>query len=77
LPGEIEYEEQDWIKYAEVNKAFSQRIAELAQNGDIVWVHDYHLLLVPAMLRGKVSQGMQLRIGLFLHTPFPSSEIFR
>ena len=42
---------------------------------DIVWVHDYQLLLVPELLRQRA--GAEMYIGLFLHTPFPSSEIVR
>ena len=42
--------------------------------GDLVWVHDYHLLMVPALLRAALPDAA---VGLFVHTPFPSSEIFR
>lgn len=42
--------------------------------GDVIWIHDYHLLLVPNMVRAKLPKA---RIGLFVHSPFPSSELFR
>ncbi|KAJ7640663.1 trehalose-6-phosphate phosphatase [Mycena polygramma] len=60
--------------YAKANAAFAQRIAEVYKPGDLVWVHDYHLLLVPKLLRELVPDAV---IGLFVHTPFPSSEVFR
>lgn len=42
--------------------------------GDLIWIHDYHLLLVPSLLRQSLPEAA---VGLFVHTPFPSSEIFR
>ena len=48
------------------------------QDGDLVWVHDYHLMLLPAMLREEIGDSKSnVKIGFFLHTPFPSSEIYR
>src|SRR4029077_15224651 len=49
-------------------------IAAHHQPGDLVWVHDYQLMLVPRLLRERVPEA---RIGFFLHIPFPSSEVFR
>ncbi|KAG2105767.1 glycosyltransferase family 20 protein [Suillus discolor] len=73
--------------YEQANQAFATRLASVLKPGDLVWVHDYHLLLVPRMLRnamhsGAVSgvggeNGGDVVIGLFVHTPFPSSEVFR
>lgn len=63
-----------WESYRRVNQKFAEVIMEVADEGDQVWIHDYHLFLVPSMLRG-LDQG--LRVGFFLHTPFCSSEIFR
>ncbi len=63
-----------WQAYEAVNRKFAEVIMEVAEDGDQVWVHDYHLFLVPAMLRG---QEKGLKVGFFLHTPFCSSEIFR
>lgn len=63
-----------WKHYSEVNRLFAEKILEVAENGSRVWVHDYHLMLVPAMLR---EQRPDLEIGFFLHVPWPSSELYR
>ncbi|PLW05064.1 hypothetical protein PCANC_28388 [Puccinia coronata f. sp. avenae] len=63
-----------WKAYSEVNYAFAQRIASVYQPGDLIWIQDYHLLLVPRMLRKMLPK---CHVGLFLHSPFPSSEFFR
>ncbi|KAE8225727.1 hypothetical protein CF319_g1578 [Tilletia indica] len=63
-----------WAYYHAANLAFARRIAEQYQPGDMVWIHDYHLLLVPLMLRKLIPDAA---IGLFVHAPFPSSEVFR
>ena len=63
-----------WETYQKVNRKFAEVIADIAEPGDQIWIHDYHLFLVPTMLR-DMTEG--LRIGFFLHTPFCSSEIFR
>lgn len=48
------------------------------QDGDMIWVHDYHLMLLPQMLREEIGDTKKnVKIGFFLHTPFPSSEIYR
>ena len=48
------------------------------EDDDIIWVHDYHLMLLPAMLREEIGmKKSNIKIGFFLHTPFPSSEIYR
>ena len=64
----------NWKVYANVNQRFAETVAEHYRAGDIVWVHDYQLTLVPKMLRGLIPDA---RIGFFLHIPFPSSEVFR
>ncbi|KAL1980091.1 hypothetical protein VTN96DRAFT_4652 [Rasamsonia emersonii] len=78
-PGEIVFDESAWDSYKEANWLFAQTIAKEVQDGDMVWVHDYHLMLLPEMLRGELrAQGKKnIAIGFFLHTPFPSSEIYR
>jgi len=68
------YEEVYWESYVEVNKRFAKAVEQNLQEGDMVWVHDYQLMLVPGMLREKYPS---LSIGFFLHIPFPSYEIFR
>ncbi|KAK6495212.1 threalose-6-phosphate phosphatase [Arthrobotrys musiformis] len=63
-----------WADYNKFNQAFADKILEVYRPGDIVWIHDYQLLLVPNMLRQKLSSAY---IAFFLHSPFPSSEFFR
>ncbi|KAF9479323.1 trehalose-6-phosphate phosphatase [Pholiota conissans] len=60
--------------YEAANAAFARRIGEIYRPGDLIWVHDYHLLLVPKLIRESIPDAV---IGLFVHTPFPSSEVFR
>jgi trehalose 6-phosphate synthase/phosphatase len=74
FPEFIEYNESYWKVYQEVNQKFADRICELIQEDDIVWVHDYQLMLVPGMVR---KERPDATIGFFLHIPFPSYEIFR
>nr|WP_205861338.1 trehalose-6-phosphate synthase [Planosporangium flavigriseum] len=62
-----------WDAYRRVNQRFAEATAELAAPGATVWVHDYQLQLVPAMLR---ELRPDLRIGFFLHIPFPPVELF-
>jgi trehalose 6-phosphate synthase len=80
-PGEITFDESAWEGYVEANRLFAKTIAKDVQDNDLVWVHDYHLMLLPAMLREELSRPGNVRknvkIGFFLHTPFPSSEIYR
>jgi trehalose 6-phosphate synthase/phosphatase len=70
LPNEV----SGFDAYEQVNARFADAVAAHWQPGDLVWIHDYQLMLVPAMLRERVPEA---RIGFFLHIPFPSSEIFR
>ncbi len=68
-----EYHPHWWRRYVEVNERFATRAAEVAAPGGTVWIHDYHLQLVPAMLRRLRDD---VRIGFFLHIPFPPEELF-
>ncbi len=63
-----------WNTYREVNEKFAEAVARLYRSGDLIWVHDYHLVLLPAMLRRLLPEA---RIGFFLHIPFPAQEVFR
>lgn len=64
-----------WKAYLEVNEAFAQQILQIYNpETDIIWIHDYHLFLVPFILRQQIPD---CTVGFFLHTPFSSSEIFR
>ena len=68
----------DWNAYVEVNLLFAKEIASQLNDGDIVWIHDYHLMLLPQFLRERARQSsINFKIGFFLHTPFPSYEAFR
>lgn len=74
MPTYFRYEPEWWPQYHAVNELFAEKVLEVARPDDLVWVHDYHLMLLPAMLRRRMSA---LRVGFFLHTPFPSYEVFR
>ena len=63
-----------WDAYGQVNQAFADAVAAQYRPGDTIWVHDYQLMLLPALLRAQLPDA---RIGFFLHIPFPSSEVFR
>lgn len=68
-----EFHRDWWRTYLKVNIRFARAVSRVAREGETVWVHDYHLQLVPGMLRLK---RPDLRIGFFLHTPFPPEELF-
>lgn len=70
---EPEYHRHWWRPYVKVNKRFAEMAAKHAPEGAAVWVHDYQLQLVPALLR---ELRPDLRIGFFLHIPFPPEELF-
>lgn len=74
LPDRFQFSQSAWERYVEVNERFADTIVEHCPLGARVWVHDFHLMLVPAALR---SRRPDLSIGFFLHIPFPSSEIYR
>ncbi|MFL2631588.1 MAG: bifunctional alpha,alpha-trehalose-phosphate synthase (UDP-forming)/trehalose-phosphatase [Candidatus Marisimplicoccus sp.] len=68
------FNKSHWKSYVNVNKKFAKSVIKYANKGDIVWVHDYQLLLCPRMIKTK---RPDLTVGFFLHIPFPSFEIFR
>ena len=104
-PGEMNFDEENWLAYRQANFAFAEAIMKQLSPGSMVWVQDYHLMLLPMLLRtlnegpnavgettaqeiAKILDGIQedeivppkvegVKIGFFLHTPFPSSEIYR
>ncbi|KAI0783620.1 alpha,alpha-trehalose-phosphate synthase TPS1 subunit [Abortiporus biennis] len=104
-PGEMNFEEENWTSYRQANMAFAEAIMKQLAPGSMVWVQDYHLMLLPMLLRtlndglndvsestaleiSRILEGVQteelappkiphVKIGFFLHTPFPSSEIYR
>lgn len=69
-----EYNDSYWNAFVEVNEKFCNEILTYANDGDVIWVHDYQLFLLPKMLREKLPNAS---IGYFHHIPFPSYEIFR
>ncbi|KAF9223506.1 glycosyltransferase family 20 protein [Gyrodon lividus] len=104
-PGEMNFDEGNWMAYRQANLKFAEAVRSQVTPGAMVWVQDYHLMLLPMILRGlvdgsasgdwqkrelsKVTEGIEenfstntekipgVKIGFFLHTPFPSSEIYR
>lgn len=68
-----EFSRASWEAYADVNRKFARRALPAASRGDLIWVHDYQLLLVPGLIRELVPEA---RVGLFLHIPFPPEELF-
>ncbi len=68
------YRSEDWDAYVDVNRRFADRLAEISPPGANVWIHDYHLQLVPMFLRER---RQDVRIGWFNHIPFPPLELFQ
>ena len=68
------YEQTYWESYQAVNAKFKNIILEIAEPDDIIWVHDYQLLLLPGLIR---AEQPEITIGFFQHIPFPTSELFR
>ncbi|KAJ6577150.1 glycosyltransferase family 20 protein [Mycena capillaripes] len=106
-PGEMNFDEENWLAYRQANLQFAEAVRTQITPGAMVWVQDYHLMLLPMLLRGlldgrdaggettarelaNITEGVEgddmskpakaipgVKIGFFLHTPFPSSEIYR
>lgn len=70
----IDYNTTYWDGYKEVNQIFCDVALDFIQPGDIVWVQDYQLMLLPQMLR---ESGVDMNIGYFHHIPFPTYELIR
>lgn len=68
------YDVSEWQAYRAVNGLYLKKLEDIIRPGDRIWIHDYHLLLLPQMVREAFPEAA---IGFFLHIPFPSSEIFR
>jgi len=73
FPERFDYDAAEWETFREVNRIFADGVCACAEQGAVVWVHDYNLWLVPGMLRQR---RPDLRIAFFLHTPFPPPDIF-
>jgi len=73
FPSLTTYDEEQWNCYKNVNEEFCKAVLEIIEPGDVIWIHDYHLMLLPQMIREKRND---VKIGFFLHIPFPTFEIF-
>jgi len=74
FPINTTFDKDYFESYKKINLLFRDEILKKVKKHDTVWIHDYHLMLLPHMLREKIPT---LTIGFFLHIPFPSSEVFR
>src|SRR5690349_12741316 len=74
MPTYARYQQSYWDCYLEVNRKFRDVILDIAEPGDIIWIHDYQLLLLPGLVRSVLPD---ITIGFFQHIPFPSYELFR
>ncbi|MFW6328890.1 MAG: bifunctional alpha,alpha-trehalose-phosphate synthase (UDP-forming)/trehalose-phosphatase [Alkalispirochaetaceae bacterium] len=69
-----DYDENTWRAYEVVNEKFFDQVASYAEDGDLIWVHDYQLMLLPRLIKERFPNSP---VGFFLHIPFPSYEVFR
>ena len=74
LLDQVPLQVSDWDAYVTANEAYADVVAAHYRPGDMIWVHDYQLMLLPGLLRERLPGA---RIGFFLHIPFPSEELFR
>jgi trehalose 6-phosphate synthase/phosphatase len=74
FPSRVVFDPATFLAYRDANRRFADAVLERARPDDLIWVHDYQLMLVPALLRAA---RPRLRIAYFLHVPFPSPEQFR
>lgn len=74
FPSYSDFAEKNWKIYQLVNQIFADEVIKIAAPGDTIWIHDYHLLLLPELIRKELPD---VSIGFFQHIPFPSFEIFR
>jgi trehalose 6-phosphate synthase/phosphatase len=74
FPSYALYQPACWEQYKQINQLFADALKAVLRPDDVVWVHDYHLMLLPQLLKARQPQ---LSVGFFLHIPFPSFEVFR
>lgn len=74
FPDYTVYDENFWNSYKKVNYYFCDTLLKILKPDDILWIHDYHLMLLPKLIREKIPDA---KIGFFLHIPFPPFEIYR
>jgi trehalose 6-phosphate synthase len=68
----VDYSRETWAAYRRVNALFAEKLAPMLRDDDLVWIHDYHLIPLAALLR---EHGVRARMGFFLHVPMPSSDL--
>lgn len=73
FPHHARFDNEYWADYQKMNEIFCEEVMAILRPNDIIWVHDYHLMLLPGLLREKVTNP----IGFFLHIPFPTYEMYR
>ncbi len=74
FPSFTIYDEDYWLHYQQANHIFCDAVMETLRPDDVIWIHDYHLMLLPKLLR---EQKISNPIGFFLHVPFPTFEVYR
>jgi trehalose 6-phosphate synthase/phosphatase len=74
FPSLLRFDPDQWEAYVRANKIFRDVILKHYRPGDLIWIHDYHLMLLPQLIREAAPEA---GIGFFLHIPFPSSSVFR
>jgi trehalose 6-phosphate synthase/phosphatase len=74
FPSRLTFDPGGWAAYKQANLLFRDAVLGQYREGDLIWVHDYQLMLLPSLLREALPNAA---IGFFLHIPFPSSEVFR
>ena len=74
FPSQLTFDPKGWAAYVAANKLFRDAAVSQYREGDLLWVHDYQLMLLPKLLRESLPDAA---VGFFLHIPFPSSEVFR
>ncbi len=72
--GRVNFSWSDWSSYQKINDRFAETLSNIVRPNDLVWIHDFHLFLVPQYFKKR---HPKIKTGFFLHIPFPTSEIFR
>ncbi|KAL0585721.1 hypothetical protein ABG067_004645 [Albugo candida] len=72
--AEKKFDFRPWETYKYANNRFAQTVNQVYRKGDFIWIHDYHLMMLPTLLRKR---NPSATIAWFLHTPFPSSDVYR
>jgi trehalose 6-phosphate synthase/phosphatase len=74
FPSFAEFREDEYAAYKKVNRLFAEEILKIAKAEDVIWIHDYHLMLLPEWIKNHIPDA---QVGFFLHIPFPSHEIYK